>query len=63
MISVIRIKIERFNYACFNSRNKTNQYLSISKLLEYCVDRRVEQAVEQLKQHFWDARDEIKVLL
>lgn len=63
MITMITTKIERFNYVCFLRINKEKQYISLCKLLDYCLERKVEQAVEQLKQHLWDSRDEIKVLL
>ncbi len=57
MLNVIKTKIARFNYACFKGINKTKQYMSICKLLEYCVDRKIESAVQQLKQHLGDSRD------
>lgn len=63
MLNIIKTKITRFNYACFKGINKSKQYISICKLLEYCIDRKIEQAVEQLKQHLGDSKDEIKALL
>jgi DNA-binding GntR family transcriptional regulator len=63
MLNVIKTKIARFNYACFKGINKTKQYVSICKLLDYCVDREIDQAVKQLKQHLGDSKDEMKTLL
>jgi DNA-binding GntR family transcriptional regulator len=63
MLNTIKTKIARFNYACFKGINKTKQYMSICKLLDYCVDRKIEQAVKQLKQHLGDSKDEMKTLL
>lgn len=63
MISIIRTKIARFNHICFIRINKAKQYSGICKLFDYCLERKVEQAVEQLKQHLWDSKDEIKALL
>jgi len=63
VLSIIKTKIERFNYACFMGINKTKQTLAIYKLLDHCLERKVDQAVDQLKQHLWDTKDEIKALL
>jgi len=63
MINVIRTKIERFNHICFTRINKTKQYMSICKLLDYSNERKVDKAVEQLKVHLYEAKDEIKALL
>jgi len=63
MLSLIKTKVERFNYACFVGINKTKQYTGICKLLEHCIERKPEQAVNQLKQLLWETKDEIKALL
>jgi DNA-binding GntR family transcriptional regulator len=63
MLGIIKTKVERFNYECFIGINKTKHYMSISKLVGYCADRKIDQAVEQLKQHLGDSKDEIIALL
>ncbi len=63
MLSIIKTKIARFNYACFIGIDKTKQYTGICKLLEHCTERKVDRAVEQLKLHLWHTKDEIKALL
>lgn len=63
MVGMISVKVERFNRICFAHIDKAKQYLNFDKLLGFCVERNVEQAVQQLKQQLCESRDEIKLLL
>lgn len=63
MIHMIKTQIERFNYACFFGFDKKKQHMAIRKLLDHCLEQKVDLAVEQLKLHLVDAKDEIKALL
>jgi len=64
MLTILRTKIERYNHLHFLSiKDKQGKYSDINKLLEYCSQRKISSAIEQLKQHILNSRDEIKLLL
>jgi len=64
MLTLLRTKIERYNHLHFLSiKDKQCKNSDISKLLDYCSQRKISSAIKQLKQHILNSRDEIKLLL
>ena len=64
MLTLLTTKIERYNHLHFLSiKDKQYKNSDISKLLDYCSQRKISSAIKQLKQHILNSRDEIKLLL